>query len=151
MLEMFTRETKIPDQPAIGDPGVPGPGSCECLMWACHDVGLIIEGNGHHPHCKHYQAPPIDPRHARFGEAMWEYILKRGGEFCGDEISEDILPLAERAGLCHRVRYDPEIHGDGIDVDEGDEIWWWGYADVIGLGCSGMATEEAGWDFDGDE
>jgi hypothetical protein len=57
---------------------------------------------------------------------MWRYITKLGGDFCGEEISEDILPLAQSAGLCCRVEYDPEIHGEGIEADPGDEIWWWG-------------------------
>ena len=54
----------------------------------------------HHPRCEHYTPPPADPRFARFGEAMWKYITKVGGDFCGEEISEDILPLAQAAGLC---------------------------------------------------
>ena len=61
----------------------------------------------------------------RFGEAMWDYIVQLGQEFCEDEISEDILPLAEKAGLCRRVKYDRDKHGD-MDADEGAEIWWWG-------------------------
>ena len=60
-----------------------------------------------------------------FGLAMWIYIQRRGSDFCREEISEDILPLAHAAGLCRRVIYDPEIHGDGIDADPGDEIWEW--------------------------
>jgi hypothetical protein len=75
--------------------------------------------------------PPTDPRFARFGEAMWKYIAKQGGEFCGEEISEDILPLAQAAGLCSRVLYDPAIHGEGIEADPGDEIWWWGDFDWV--------------------
>jgi hypothetical protein len=42
-------------------------------------------------------AQPADPRYARFGEAMWKYITDQGGDFCGEEISEDILPLAQAA------------------------------------------------------
>lgn len=80
----------------------------------------------HHPRCENYMPTPDDPRFARFGEAMWEYIAKLGGDFCGEEISEDILPLAQAAGLCCRVEFDPEIHGEGIEADPGDEIWWWG-------------------------
>jgi hypothetical protein len=38
---------------------------------------------------------------------MWKYITNQGGDFCGEEISEDILPLAQAAGLCCRVEYDP--------------------------------------------
>lgn len=57
---------------------------------------------------------------------MWKYITKMGGDFCNEEISEDILPLAQSSGLCCRVKYDPGIHGQNIYADPGDEIWWWG-------------------------
>ena len=67
-----------------------------------------------------------DPRFARFGKSMWKYITKQGGDFCWSEDSENILPLAEAAGLCCRVEYDPAIHGEVIEADLGDEIWWWG-------------------------
>lgn len=66
-----------------------------------------------------------DLRFAHFGEAMWKYITNLGGEFCEDEISEDILPLAQAAGLCSRVKYNPAIHGD-MAAESGDEVWWWG-------------------------
>ena len=78
------------------------------------------------PNTPAHSPPPLDPRFARFGEAIWEYIIKRGGDFCRDEISEDILPLAEAAGLCCRVKYDPGAHGDMMDAEPGCEIWWWG-------------------------
>ena len=71
-------------------------------------------------------AQPADPRYARFGEAMWKYITDQGGDFCGEEISEDILPLAQAAELCCRVKYDPAIHGEGIEADPSCEIWYWG-------------------------
>jgi hypothetical protein len=67
-----------------------------------------------------------DPRHAKFGKLVWDMIRQLGGDFCGDEWSEDVLPLAERAGLCVRVEYDPEKHGEGIEAEPGDTIWWWG-------------------------
>lgn len=67
-----------------------------------------------------------DERFAIFGEAVWDFITKSGIDFCGEEISEDILPLARDAGLCDRVPYDPTIHGEDIEADPGDEIWWWG-------------------------
>jgi hypothetical protein len=96
---------------------------CKCRDW-CRDGRDMM--SLHHPRCEHYTPPPADPRFGRFGEAMWKYIIKVGGDFCGEEISEDILPLAQAAGLCCRVEYDPEIHGEGIEADPGDEIWWWG-------------------------
>jgi len=36
------------------------------------------------------------------------------------------LNRPEAAGLCERVIYNPEIHGDTIEADPGCEIWWWG-------------------------
>jgi hypothetical protein len=67
-----------------------------------------------------------------FGEAMWKLISHPETNFCGDEWSEDVLPLAEAAGLCGRVKYDPAIHGEDIEADPGDEIWWWGEANAKG-------------------
>jgi hypothetical protein len=96
---------------------------CKCVNW-CRDGRDMF--SPHHPRCEHYTPPPADPRFARFGEAMWKYIAKLGGDFCGEEMSEDILPLAQAAGLCCRVEYDPETHGEGIEADPGDKIWWWG-------------------------
>lgn len=107
--------------PAVDLPRLVRP--CECVNW-CRDGRDMF--SLHHPRCEHYTPPPADPRFARFGEAMWKYITKLGGDFCGEEISEDILPLAQSAGLCCRVEYDPEIHGDAIEAEPGDEIWWWG-------------------------
>lgn len=78
---------------------------------------------------------------------MWKYITKLGGDFFGVEISEDILPLAQAAGLCCRVGYDPEIHGEAIEAEPGDEIWWWGRQeerpDQVNPPSSGSAVEEA--------
>ena len=68
-----------------------------------------------------------DKRFHQFGQQVWGMITNLGGEFCGNEISEDILPMAESAGLCERVIYDPELHGQ-LDADPGDEVWWWGDA-----------------------
>lgn len=99
---------------------------CECRDW-CRDGCDMM--SLHHPRCQHYAPPPADPRYARFGEAMWKYITNLGGDFCGEELSEDILPLAQSAGLCCRVEYDPAIHGEGIEADPGSEIWYWGNAD----------------------
>jgi hypothetical protein len=96
---------------------------CECLNWCLDGRDMF---SPHHPRCEHYTPPLADPRFARFGESMWRFIAKNAGDFCGEELSEDILPLAQSAGLCCRIKYDPEIHGDGFDAEPGDEIWWWG-------------------------
>lgn len=83
----------------------------------------------HHPHCEHYTPPETDPRYAKFGVAMWKFITDMGGDFCMNEISDDILPLACAAGLCQRVKYDPTKHGIDIEADPGVEIWYWGEPD----------------------
>jgi len=110
--------------PAVDLPRLVPP--CECRDW-CRDGRDTM--SLHHPRCQHYTPPPADPRYARFGEEMWKYITNQGGDFCGEEISEDILPLAQAAGLCCRVEYDPAIHGEGIEADPGSEIWYWGNTD----------------------
>jgi hypothetical protein len=96
---------------------------CECVNWCRSSQPLTDE---HHINCEHYKPSPPDPRYAVFGKLMWQMIEEIGGEFCWDEWSETVLPMAERAGLCSRVIYDPEKHGDGIEAEPGDEIWWWG-------------------------
>jgi hypothetical protein len=101
---------------------------CECKNW-CQDGRDMYAP--HHYRCQHYAPPPTDPRYARFGKAMWDYIGRLGGDFCGAEISEDILPLAEAAGLCCRMEYDPDLHGEMIDAEPGTEIWWWGDCHVF--------------------
>lgn len=68
----------------------------------------------------------VRDRYAQFGEAVWKHITSVGSDFCGEEVSEDILPLAQAAGLCCRVKYDPELHGEGIAAEPGDVIWFWG-------------------------
>ena len=103
--------------------------SCECRDWARDGRDLL---SPHHPRCQHYTPPPPDPRFAFFGEAMWNYITRQGGDFCGEEISEDILPQAQAAGLCHRVQYNPTLHGEGIEADPGASIWWWGNEELSG-------------------
>lgn len=119
MSEPKTNSTAI-----AGSSPVPGSGLfCECVNW-CRDGRDMF--SPHHPRCDKYAAPPADSRFARFGEAMWRFITKKGSDFCGDELSEDVLPLAQAAGLCCRIEYDPELHGEGIEADPGDEIWWWG-------------------------
>lgn len=124
--------------PPVDLPRLVHPLPCDCRDW-CRDGRDMM--SLHHPRCEHYTPPPADPRFARFGEAMWRFITKKGGDFCGDEISEDILPLAQAAGLCCRVEYDPETHGEGIEADPGDEIWWWGDFDWMNVKSDGTAGD----------
>jgi len=106
---------------------------CKCHGWCCADVREMLAGNGHHPNCEHYadRTPWASPQEAEFGRLMWQHILNHMPEFLGDEWSEDVMPLAEKAGLCNRVIYDPAIHGEIEDVEPGDMIWWWGEEETL--------------------
>ena len=76
-----------------------------------------------------------------FGRLMWKLIQKYGEEFIWDEWSEEVLPLAEKAGLCKRVAYDPEKHGE-INADPGCEIWSWGEEESSANNAALDAEEE---------
>mgnify|MGYP005614739943 CR=1 FL=1 len=124
---------------------------CECVNWAQDGRDMNA---AHHYNCPHYVPTPIDPKYAKFGLAMWRSIEEWGGDFCNEEVSEVILPMAAEAGLCSRVEYDPELHGKNLEAEPGDEIWWWGEAhhshqhakDCIDeiCGALGIAEEGAG-------
>lgn len=103
---------------------VPGADPCQCVTWARAE--LAGYSGQHHPRCEHYRPDAPDPRHAVFGRLIWGWIEGQGGDFCWREDSEDILPMAEKAGLCRRVIYDPVLHGEAIEAEPGDEIWFWG-------------------------
>jgi hypothetical protein len=66
-----------------------------------------------------------DERFKVFGALMWNYITDMGSDFTGDEWSESVLPLAQKAGLAEQVEYNPEIHGH-VEAERGDTIWYWG-------------------------
>lgn len=62
---------------------------------------------------------------AKFGKLCLDYF-KRCPDFHGDEISTDIIPLAEQCGLIEKVEFDPEIHNDTSGCCEpGDDFWIW--------------------------
>ena len=69
---------------------------------------------------------PADRRLAKFGELMWERLLKILPEYLGEEESQEVMEIAEQCGLCVWTRYDPEIHGYVEDAEEGGMIWFWG-------------------------
>jgi hypothetical protein len=66
-----------------------------------------------------------DPRYAEFGMLVWEMVRKEvsAGDIC--EYSDQIMYLAEKAGLCFSILYDPDLHRE-MGAEPGDEIWWWG-------------------------
>lgn len=99
---------------------------CECGNWAWAPEQGPISLDGHHPRCQYWIENAPDPRHSTFGRLVWAWIEELGGDYCWREDSEDILPLAEKAGLVRRVIYDPALHGEEIEADPGSEIWFWG-------------------------
>lgn len=62
----------------------------------------------------------------QFGQAMWSWLRRHGGDIFNHEDSEEFCQHAHAAGLVQRVIYDPAVHGEGINADPGTEIWWWG-------------------------
>lgn len=66
---------------------------------------------------------PVDARFAGLGREVVRWILD-SEYWWDDERSEDIMPMLEQWGLAERVPYSIEQHGDNIEAEEGDEIWW---------------------------
>lgn len=66
---------------------------------------------------------PVDARFAGLGREVVRWILD-SEYWWDDERSEDIMPMLEQWGLAERMPYSIGQHGEGIDADEGDEIWW---------------------------
>lgn len=65
---------------------------------------------------------------AEWGKALWDWIRERlsgGGCFVGFD-PEDLMKLAEKHGRARKVRYHPDVHGEFIEAEPGEEIWWWG-------------------------
>jgi hypothetical protein len=63
-------------------------------------------------------------RFAGFGREVMECIFGMD-EWWGDDLLNDyFLPIAKNHGLAQFAPYDPTVHGDGIDADLGDMIWW---------------------------
>ena len=66
-----------------------------------------------------------DAKFAEFGRALVAMCYELADGWWGDEWSEDVMPLAVEAGLARRTPYDPEEHGEGLEAEPGDEIWYW--------------------------
>ena len=59
-----------------------------------------------------------------FGSLVWAHLIQHAPEF--SEHDCDLLELAEIAGLCREVTYDPEVHGYHADlVPYEDQLWVW--------------------------
>lgn len=62
--------------------------------------------------------------YAKFGRMFVEKV-GMDALWWGDEWSEAVMPIAVQAGIAERVPYDPEMHGEGVEAEPGDEIWVW--------------------------
>jgi len=58
-----------------------------------------------------------------FGVDMLRWIREHSKEFFGDEWSLDICPIMAKYGLLVREPYDPEVHGEDVGAEPGEEIW----------------------------
>jgi len=65
---------------------------------------------------------PVAP-FAEFGRLVFREL--HDDDFFGDEWSEKIMPLAVKAGVAERTKYDPEKHGEDVEAEPGQEIWLW--------------------------
>lgn len=75
---------------------------------------------------------------AAFGREVFERITARVSDMMIGEEDEEIMEIAERHGLAKQVPYKPEVHGEGMEIEPGDMIWWWG--DIHDVKPAGTAT-----------
>jgi hypothetical protein len=61
-----------------------------------------------------------------FGREIFNLVTERVANMTIDEGDEDIMEIAVRNGLAKKVPYDPELHGDVLEAEPGQSIWWWG-------------------------
>lgn len=62
---------------------------------------------------------------AKFGEKVWKWLKEIYPHKC-DENGQMMIEWAEETGLCKKIKYDPAIHGEIEDCEEGDIIYYWG-------------------------
>lgn len=62
-----------------------------------------------------------------FGRAIFSKVTGHIGSGEGDEWCHEVMEDATKLGLCHRVPYDPDLHGEMEFVPHEDYIWWWGF------------------------
>lgn len=73
----------------------------------------------------------MKPDFEKFGRAIWQDVVDFGPEFQFLNCADDILHNTEQAGLCWRVEYDPNKHGEDLGtgmmrhVSPGQKIWLW--------------------------
>lgn len=68
----------------------------------------------------------LGEKYAKFGRLLWEMINRGPANTGSGEGIVELLPIAERAGLCRKVFYDPAKHGDISEAEPGSKIWYWG-------------------------
>ena len=66
-----------------------------------------------------------EEKYAKLGYEMYRRVTSAVAEASGDEWCDQIMEEAERIGLARKEQYDPEVHGDGVNAERGDIIWFW--------------------------
>lgn len=66
-----------------------------------------------------------EQKFAKLGYEMYRRVTSAVAEANGDEWCDQIMEEAERIGLARKEQYDPEVHGDGVNAERGDIIWFW--------------------------
>ncbi len=64
----------------------------------------------------------------QFAKVALDKVKERTASGESDENDDALLELAARIGYgnVRRVKYDPEKHGEVVDVEPGQEMWFWG-------------------------
>jgi len=82
-----------------------------------------IEQSANENHCEPIGISPDElqiAKMAQFGEKVWKLFANMN-----PEVREEIMEIASELGMVNKVRYDPNIHGELIEAEFGQYIWWW--------------------------
>jgi len=71
--------------------------------------------------------PPLVQLFEMLGRTIYAKVTGHVG--CGeaDEWCEEVMEEAAKIGLCERVPYNPDLHGEMDCEPEMASIWWWGF------------------------
>jgi hypothetical protein len=102
--------------------GALAPGDYMCR---CHNCNCLFSGDKRAFHC-------ADCAYKYAHELFAAEILKKSKDRISDgsasEYDEEIMEAAAKfkIGNVRRVKYDPERHGEVMEAEPGNEIWFWG-------------------------